>query len=59
MNPATGGLRHKTIVSGQGQVADVDVESGLQEHGVGGLQVGSTGPEPGEYEDENMNFLIF
>ena len=58
MHPTTRRLRHQTVIPGQGQVADVDVESGLQEDGVGGLQMGSTGPEPGIYQDENVNILL-
>ena len=46
VNPATGWLRHQTIVASQGKVGTVDVQSWLEEHGVTGLQVRRTRPKP-------------
>lgn len=46
VDPPTGGLRHQAVVSSQGEVGTVDVESWLEEDGSVGLQVRGPRPEP-------------
>ena len=46
VNPPAGGLRHQAVVSPQGEVGTVDVESGLEEDWSVGLEVRGCRPEP-------------
>ena len=51
VHPATGGLRHEAVIPRQGEVGDVDVEGGLEEHRALALQVWGTRPEPVNSEE--------
>ena len=52
MDAATGGLRHEAVIPREGEVGDVDVEGGLEEHRALALQVRRTRPEPAERLNE-------
>ena len=48
VDATAGGLRHEAVIPREGEVGDVDVEGGLEEHRALALQVRRTGPEPAE-----------
>ena len=52
VDAAAGGLRHEAVIPRQGEVCDVDVEGGLEEHRALALQVRRTRPEPEKMSNE-------